>query len=51
MKRYIVKKGEQLRETKNSSYIKVDRDIIKWTIDKAVRLQEANERELRADHR
>jgi hypothetical protein len=49
MGRYVFR-GEILRETKNSSYIKVDKDLIKWAINKTARLQEADERELRADH-
>jgi hypothetical protein len=40
MGRYVLRE-KILRETKNSSYIKVDKDLIKWAINKTARLQEA----------
>jgi hypothetical protein len=49
MRRYVLR-GEILRETKNSSYIKIDKDLIEWAINRTARLQEADDRELRADH-
>jgi hypothetical protein len=49
MGRYVLR-GKILRETKNSSYIKVDKDLIKWAINRTARLQEADDRELKADH-
>jgi hypothetical protein len=49
MGRYVLR-GKILRETKNSSYIKVDKDLIEWAINRTARLQEADERDLKADH-
>jgi hypothetical protein len=50
MRRYLTKDGKPLREAKSNPHFKGNRDLIKWVIDRTARLQEANDRELRADH-